>query len=81
MGRGARGDRPRPRPSFPGDLRGQRGVIAISVLLVVLAIAMAIVTELDQAPRGRGCVPACGRPGTRVLDAVARHRTDPRERK
>ena len=33
------------RPDFPGDLRGQRGVIAISAVLVVLAVAMAIVTS------------------------------------
>ena len=33
------------RPSFPFNVRGQRGVIAISLLLAVLAIAMAIVTD------------------------------------
>ncbi|HEY1509011.1 MAG TPA: hypothetical protein VGF93_08440 [Solirubrobacteraceae bacterium] len=33
------------RPDFPGDLRGQRGVIAISAVLVVLAVAMAIATS------------------------------------
>lgn len=33
------------RPDFPGDLRGQRTVIAISLTLAVLAIAMAIVTS------------------------------------
>ena len=33
------------RPGFPGDLRGQRGVIAISLTLMVIAIAMAIVTS------------------------------------
>jgi hypothetical protein len=33
------------RPSFPFNVRGQRGVIAISLLLALLAIAMAIVTD------------------------------------
>jgi hypothetical protein len=33
------------RPSFPYSLKGQRGVIAISFVLVVIAIAMAIVTS------------------------------------
>jgi hypothetical protein len=33
------------RPSFPGGLRGQRGVIAISFTLVVIAIAAAILTS------------------------------------
>jgi hypothetical protein len=33
------------RPDFPGDMRGQRTVIAISSTLMVLAIAMAIVTS------------------------------------
>jgi hypothetical protein len=33
------------RPDFPGDARGQRGVIAISAALVVITIAMAIVTS------------------------------------
>jgi hypothetical protein len=33
------------RPSFPGDLRGQRTVIGITFTLMVLAIAMAIVTS------------------------------------
>lgn len=33
------------RPSFPGDERGQRGVMLISFVLMALAIAMAIVTS------------------------------------
>jgi hypothetical protein len=33
------------RPDFPGDLRGQRGVIAVSVALVVVAIGLAIATS------------------------------------
>jgi hypothetical protein len=33
------------RPEFPGNLRGQRGVIAVTLLLVVVAIAMAIHTS------------------------------------
>jgi hypothetical protein len=33
------------RPSFPFNVRGQRGVITISLLLALLAIAMAIVTD------------------------------------
>ena len=33
------------RPDFPGGLRGQRGVIAISLLLMVLTIAMAVKTS------------------------------------
>jgi hypothetical protein len=33
------------RPDFPGDLRGQRAVIAITFTIVVIAIAMAIVTS------------------------------------
>jgi hypothetical protein len=32
------------RPAFPGSQRGERGVIAISLVLVVIAVAMAIVT-------------------------------------
>jgi hypothetical protein len=33
------------RPDFPGDHRGQRGVIAISFVLIVVAIAAAIGTS------------------------------------
>jgi hypothetical protein len=33
------------RPSFPFDVRGQRRVIAISLLLAALAIALAIATD------------------------------------
>ena len=33
------------RPDFPGDLRGQRAVIAITFTIAVIAIAMAIVTS------------------------------------
>jgi hypothetical protein len=33
------------RPAFPYNIRGQRGVIAISLVLVVIAIAMAIITS------------------------------------
>jgi hypothetical protein len=33
------------RPSFPFNVRGQRGVIAISLLLAALAVAMAIATD------------------------------------
>jgi hypothetical protein len=33
------------RPGFPGGLRGQRGVIAISVVLMALTIAMAVHTS------------------------------------
>ena len=33
------------RPDFPGNLRGQRGVIAVSAVLVMVAIAMAIHTS------------------------------------
>jgi hypothetical protein len=33
------------RPAFPGGVRGQRGVIAISFLLVVIAIGAAILTS------------------------------------
>jgi hypothetical protein len=33
------------RPDFPGGLRGQRGVIAISVVLMALTIAMAVHTS------------------------------------
>ena len=32
-------------PTFPGDLRGQRGVIAISLLLAVIAVGAAILTS------------------------------------
>jgi hypothetical protein len=32
-------------PTFPDDLRGQRGVIAISLMLVVIAIGAAILTS------------------------------------
>ena len=33
------------RPAFPGNLRGQRTVIGITLTLMVIAIAMAIVTS------------------------------------
>jgi hypothetical protein len=33
------------RPAFPGGARGQRGVIAISFILVVIAIGAAILTS------------------------------------
>ncbi len=33
------------RPTFPGGIRGQRGVIAISLVLAALAIAAAILTS------------------------------------
>ena len=33
------------RPSFPFHIRGERGVIAISLLLALVAIAMAVVTD------------------------------------
>jgi hypothetical protein len=33
------------RPSFPFDGRGQRGVMAVSFVLFVVAVAMAIVTS------------------------------------
>jgi hypothetical protein len=33
------------RPAFPYNVRGERGVIAISFVLVVIAIAMAVVTS------------------------------------
>jgi hypothetical protein len=33
------------RPSFPYNVRGQRGMIGISLVLVVVAMAMAIVTS------------------------------------
>jgi len=32
------------RPDFPGSVRGQRGVIAITLVFVVLAIGTAIAT-------------------------------------
>ena len=33
------------RPDFPGNLRGQRGVIAVTAVLVLVAVAMAIHTS------------------------------------
>ncbi len=33
------------RPEFPGSLRGQRSVIAMSLLLVVLALGAGILTD------------------------------------
>ena len=33
------------RPDFPGDLRGQRGVIAVSLAMIVLAIGAAVLTS------------------------------------
>ena len=33
------------RPSFPGGARGQRGVIALTAVFVVLAIGTAILTS------------------------------------
>ena len=33
------------RPSFPYDLRGERGVMLLSLVLVVVTIALAIVTS------------------------------------
>jgi len=33
------------RPSFPYNVRGQRSVIAISLILMIVAVAMAIATD------------------------------------
>jgi len=33
------------RPAFPGGARGERGVIAVSVVLMLFAMAMAVVTS------------------------------------
>ena len=33
------------RPEFPGNLRGQRGVIAISCLMLVIAIGSAVLSD------------------------------------
>jgi len=33
------------RPEFPYGVRGQRGVMALSLVLVVVAVAMAIITS------------------------------------
>jgi hypothetical protein len=33
------------RPDFPGSLRGQRGVITISALMIALAIAAAVLSD------------------------------------
>ena len=33
------------RPAFPSDARGTRGVIAITVVLMLLAMAMAVITS------------------------------------
>ena len=33
------------RPDFPGNMTGQRGVIAISFVLIVIAIGAAILTS------------------------------------
>ena len=33
------------RPSFPYNIRGERAVIGFSLLLAVLAVAMAVVTD------------------------------------
>jgi hypothetical protein len=33
------------RPAFPGNERGARGVMAVSVVLMVLAMAMAVITS------------------------------------
>jgi hypothetical protein len=33
------------RPGFPYNLRGQRGVVGVSLLLALIAIAMAVVTS------------------------------------
>jgi hypothetical protein len=33
------------RPSFPGSERGARGVMLVSALLMVLAMAMAVITS------------------------------------
>jgi hypothetical protein len=33
------------RPAFPNNARGTRGVIAVTVVLMVLAMAMAVITS------------------------------------
>jgi hypothetical protein len=33
------------RPEFPFDTRGQRAVMAISILLMLIAVAMAVITS------------------------------------
>jgi plastocyanin len=40
------------RPSFPGDLRGQRAVIAITVILVLATITSAVATSSSPAKAG-----------------------------
>jgi plastocyanin len=42
------------RPKFPGNLGGQRAVIAVSVVLVLAAVSMAIVTAGTPAKPGEG---------------------------
>jgi plastocyanin len=42
------------RPAFPGSVGGQRGVIAISAVLVAAAVSMAVVTSSAPAKSGEG---------------------------
>ena len=41
------------RPSFPSNRAGQRGVIALTAVLVVIAIGAAILTVLTARPPAR----------------------------
>ena len=42
------------RPQFPGGLGGQRVVIAVSVVLALAAVSMAVVTAGTPAREGKG---------------------------
>ena len=42
------------RPQFPGGLGGQRAVIGVSVVLVLAAVSMAVVTAGTPAREGKG---------------------------
>jgi plastocyanin len=50
------------RPKFPGNLGGQRAVIAVSVVLVLAAVSMAIVTAGTPAKPGEGASPSATQP-------------------
>ena len=50
------------RPQFPGGLGGQRVVIAVSVVLALAAVSMAVVTAGTPAREGKGTASSTSQP-------------------
>jgi plastocyanin len=59
------------RPSFPGDLRGQRAVIAITVILVLATITSAVATSSSPAKAGQSTTSANAQAPTETQAAPA----------